>query len=56
MITGEHIKVEVDKVQDEYLEVLYRIVKVFEYPPKKDNTSQVDTLEPAHCMLQSQIG
>jgi hypothetical protein len=30
MITREVIKTEIDKVQDKYLEILYRIVKAFE--------------------------
>jgi len=30
MITKEAIKTEIDKVQDGYLEVLYKIIKVFE--------------------------
>lgn len=53
MITREHIKIEVDKVQDEYLEALYRIVKVFEYPPGKGNSSQIDALEPTLYATES---
>lgn len=32
MITKELIKAEVDRVQDKYLEVLYRIIKALESP------------------------
>jgi hypothetical protein len=31
-MTKERIKAEIDKVSEEYLDVLYQIVKVFEYP------------------------
>lgn len=34
MISRQIIKEEIDKVQDGYLDVLYRIVKVFEYPER----------------------
>ncbi|MCK4763865.1 MAG: hypothetical protein KAW12_16805 [Candidatus Aminicenantes bacterium] len=34
MISRQLIKEEIDKVQDGYLDVLYRIVKVFEYPER----------------------
>lgn len=32
MITNEVIKTEIDKVQEKYLEVLYKIIKIFESP------------------------
>ena len=32
MITKELVKAEVEKVKDDYLEVLYKIIKVFEAP------------------------
>lgn len=31
MITKERLKIKIDNVQDEYLDVLYRIIQVFEY-------------------------
>ncbi|HXO21494.1 MAG TPA: hypothetical protein VOA87_16390 [Thermoanaerobaculia bacterium] len=34
-ITKDLIKTEVDKVQEEYLEVLYRVVKALEEPPRE---------------------
>ena len=34
MITKERLKREIDHVQDQYLEVLYQIIQVFEYPLK----------------------
>ena len=32
MITKEWLKSEIDQVQEQYLEMLYQIIKVFEYP------------------------
>ena len=32
MLTKDLIKTEIDRVQDEYLEVLYRIIKALEHP------------------------
>lgn len=37
MITRELLKAEVEKVKDDYLDVLYKIIKIFEAPPKADN-------------------
>ncbi len=39
MITKEIIKSEIDRIQDQYLEMLYRIIKAFEDMPvsKQDN-------------------
>ncbi len=34
MITRELIKVEIDKIQDSYLEILYRIIKALINPPE----------------------
>jgi hypothetical protein len=34
MITKELVKAEVEKVRDDYLEVLYKIIKAFEAPPQ----------------------
>ncbi len=34
MITKEFLKKEIDKIQDEYLYVLYKIIKTFEYTPE----------------------
>ena len=33
MITRELVKAEIDKVQDKYLEILYRIIKALVNPP-----------------------
>jgi hypothetical protein len=41
MITKDHIKSEIDKVQDEYLDVLYQIIKVFEYSPEIETIESV---------------
>ena len=32
MVTKELLKIGIDKVQDEYLDVLYKIIKIFEVP------------------------
>jgi hypothetical protein len=37
MITKELIKAEIEKVQSDYLEVLYKIIKIFATPPKTGN-------------------
>jgi len=37
MITRELVKAEVERVQNDYLEVLYKIIKIFASPPKTDN-------------------
>jgi len=37
MITRELVKAEVEKVQSDYLEVLYKIIKIFVVPSKEDN-------------------
>ena len=36
MITKELIKSEIEKVNDEYLELLYKIIQIFEAPSKVD--------------------
>ena len=36
MITKERLKTEIDKVQDDYLDLLYRIIKVFEDAPEAE--------------------
>jgi hypothetical protein len=53
MITKERIKAEIDKVQDEYLEVLYKIIKVFEHSPKTENFEYVDSSEPDKSDVKS---
>ena len=47
MVTKELIKAEIDKIPDEYLEVLYKIIKALETPvevevshPKDDEPSE----------------
>lgn len=37
MITKELVKAEVEKVKEDYLEVLDKISKIFAAPPKEDN-------------------
>ena len=41
MITKELVKAEVEKVNDDYLEVLYKIIKVFEAPRDLELTTSI---------------
>ncbi|MCD4663753.1 MAG: hypothetical protein K8R68_00685 [Bacteroidales bacterium] len=41
MITKELLKTEIEKVQDEYLEVLFKIIKAFELSAKTHNFDQI---------------
>jgi len=45
MITKELVKAEVDKVQDKYLEVLYRIIKALINSPELAVIAPDDTIE-----------
>ncbi len=46
-ITRDVLKAEIDKVQENYLDALYRIIKVFEYPEANeifpDGTGSLET-------------
>jgi hypothetical protein len=44
MITKEHLKTEIDKVQDTYIDVLYRIIKVFEYAQEPEHLVSVPSI------------
>ncbi len=44
IISKEVLKAEIDKVQDEYLDALYRIIKVFEYPAETGHTEEMAAL------------
>jgi hypothetical protein len=46
MITRELVKAEIDKVQDQYLEILYRIIKVLTTPPESVTTPPPSNEEP----------
>jgi hypothetical protein len=41
MITKELVKAEVEKVNDDYLEVLYKIIKIFEAPRDIELTQSI---------------
>ncbi len=43
MITKEKIKTEIDNIKDEYLEILYRIIKALEMPIV-DNAEHPETI------------
>lgn len=40
MITKEIVKAEIEKVRDDYLGVLYQIIKIFELPPTGSNLAR----------------
>ncbi len=40
MITKDLLKTEIDSVQDEHLEILYRVIKAFESPVRRKSSSQ----------------
>jgi hypothetical protein len=43
MVTRELVKSEIDKLQDRYLETLYRIIKAFDYiPASKKNVAKTE--------------
>ena len=42
MITKERLKRESDLVQDQYLEMSFQIIKVFEYPPQPEAEEPAD--------------
>ncbi|MBN1291433.1 MAG: hypothetical protein JXB48_06295 [Candidatus Latescibacteria bacterium] len=44
MITKEKIKSEIDNIKDENLELLYRIIKVFEMP-EVQNVADIEQLQ-----------
>ena len=44
MVTKERLKREIDKVQDGYLDVLFRIIQAFEYGPSPSPRDSVDVL------------
>lgn len=45
MMTKERLKREIDHVQEEYFDVLYQIIQVFEFPPKAPEQSPEKTIE-----------
>ena len=42
MITRNLLKAEIDKVQEQYLEVLLKIIKAFEEPEQENKAEDVD--------------
>ena len=45
MITRDLIKEEIDRMQEEYLEILYRIIKALESPLDSDESSPDTTVQ-----------
>ncbi len=64
MVTKERLKTEIDKVQDVYLDVLYRIIQVFEYAPPPEHlndvvstaVSQAETRQEWHTFITKTYG
>ncbi len=54
MVTKERLKREIDKVQDGYLDVLFRIIQAFEYgpPPSSRDTVNVSSEPQEHTMQE----
>lgn len=44
MVTKDLVKVEIDKIQDKYLEVLYKIIKALESPSEAEGFNQTTSL------------
>ncbi|SLM31657.1 conserved hypothetical protein [Desulfamplus magnetovallimortis] len=53
MITKDSIKSEIDKLQDQYLETLFRIIKAFEYIP--DSSQNIMNSEQKQTQEQKQM-
>ena len=47
MITKELLKGEIEKLPDEYLEVLFKIIKALESPAETEITNQINTSKSA---------
>ena len=59
MITKELVKAEVEKVKDDYLEVLYKIIKIFEAPREvglKTTVAQRDGAFDWHAFIAQTYG
>ncbi len=55
MITKEQLKAEIDRVPDSYVDMVYQIVKVFEYPPTQPQF-QRDSQEEWRAFVKETYG
>lgn len=59
MVTKEILKAEIDKIQDQYLEAVYRIIKAFEHipPTKQDFAPKTESKnEEWHSFIEKTYG
>ncbi len=64
MITRERLKQEIDRVQDSYLDVLFHIIRTFEYAPPpqhyaphfSSSESSDNTLAEWHAFVETTYG
>ena len=56
MITRELVKAEIDKVQDRYLEVIYRIIKALVSPPELVVGTPQKTTSNWHQFIEETYG
>ena len=51
MVTRETLKKEIDNVQDQYLGVLFKIIKTFEIPDESDDFVEIEN-EPQNSLVE----
>jgi hypothetical protein len=51
MVTRETLKKEIDNVQDQYLVVLFKIIKTFEIPDESDDFVEIEN-EPQNSLVE----
>ena len=51
MLTRETLKKEIDNVQDQYLGVLFKIIKTFEIPDESDDLLEIEA-EPQNSLVE----
>ena len=51
MVTRETLKKEIDNVQDQYLVVLFKIIKTFEIPDELDDFVEIEN-EPQNSLVE----
>jgi len=56
MITRELLKNEIDKIQDRYLEVVYRIIKALVSPSMRATSPQNAQLSDWHSFIEQTYG
>jgi len=51
MVTRETLKKEIDNVQDQYLVVLFKIIKTFEIPDESEDFVEIEN-EPQNSLVE----